>query len=83
MKLYDFNKLDINQRADNLWWDGDFILNFKEELYSFNLYTFCGYFVEATEQCYVNFSENVMLTKDEANKITIVMLPTKSGIVVA
>jgi len=41
------------------------------------------YTVTATAQGYVNFSENVMLTKDEANKITIVMLPTKSGIVVA
>ena len=41
------------------------------------------YTVTATAQGYVNFSENVMLTKDVANKITIVMLPTKSGIVVA
>jgi hypothetical protein len=41
------------------------------------------YTVTATGTNYVAFSENVMLTKDEANKITIVMLPNKSGIVVA
>jgi hypothetical protein len=41
------------------------------------------YTVTATGTGYVNFSENVMLTKDEANKITITMLPNKSGIVVA
>jgi hypothetical protein len=41
------------------------------------------YTVTATAQGYINFSENVMLTKDEANKITIVMLPNKNGIVVA
>ncbi len=41
------------------------------------------YTVTATGTNYVNFSENVMLTKDEANKITIVMLPNKSGIIVA
>jgi len=41
------------------------------------------YTVTATAQGYINFSENVMLTKDEANKITIVMLPNKNGIIVA
>ena len=41
------------------------------------------YTVTATAQGYVNFSENVMLTKDEANKITIVMVATGSGIIVA
>jgi len=41
------------------------------------------YTVTATAQNYLPFSENVMLTKDEANKITIVMLPNKNGIVVA
>jgi len=41
------------------------------------------YTITATGTGYVNFSENVMLTKDEANKITITMLPNKSGIVVA
>jgi hypothetical protein len=40
------------------------------------------YTVTATAQGYVAFSENVVLTKDEANKITIVMLPAKGGIVV-
>ena len=40
------------------------------------------YTVTATGTNYVNFSENVMLTKDEANKITIVMVATGSGIIV-
>ena len=40
------------------------------------------YTVTATAQGYKPFSENVLLTKDEANKITIVMIATGSGIIV-
>lgn len=41
------------------------------------------YTVTATAQGYKPFSENVLLTKNEANKLTIVMVATGNGIVVA
>ena len=41
------------------------------------------YTVTATGSGYKPFSENVMLTKDEANKVTVVMVATGSGIIVA
>ena len=41
------------------------------------------YTVTATASGYKPFSENVLLTKNEVNKITIVMIATGSGIIVA
>jgi len=46
MELYDYNKLNLDQRAETLWKNGVFVINLREELYSYNLYTFFGYFVE-------------------------------------
>lgn len=46
MELYEYSLLPINDRADNLWTNGKFIINIKENTYSYNLYTFFGYFVE-------------------------------------
>lgn len=46
MELYEYSLLPINDRADNLWANGKFIINIKEDIFSYNLYTFFGYFIE-------------------------------------
>lgn len=57
IELYEFCQLDSNEQAELVWQDGTFILNLKEERYSYSLYSFFGYFVE-------------MKLSNTANKIT-------------
>ncbi len=46
MELYEFSLLPINDRANTLWQNGEFIINVKENTSSYNLYSLFGYFVE-------------------------------------
>ena len=44
--MYDFLVLDQNQRAEILWKKGLFLINRKEDKYSFTLYSFNDHYVE-------------------------------------
>jgi len=48
LELYEFNILDLNERAETLWANGTFIINLKQGENAYNLYSFFGYFVEVT-----------------------------------
>jgi hypothetical protein len=54
MELYKFIKLNIDERAETLWNNGTFILNLKEDNYSYNLYSFFGYYIEVKLSNYGN-----------------------------
>lgn len=46
--LYEYNALNLDQRADALWRDGEFVTNVKDGGKSFALYTIYMYYVEVT-----------------------------------
>ena len=44
--MYDFLVLDLNERAGILWEKGVFLINRREEKYSFTLYSFNDHYIE-------------------------------------
>lgn len=44
--LYEYNQLTLDEKAQYLWDNGEFILNRKTEEGAFNLYTLSDFFVE-------------------------------------
>jgi hypothetical protein len=48
MTLYEYNALDLNNKADILWNKGLFIESSANVEYGFNLYSLNGYYIEVT-----------------------------------